>query len=546
VSGAALAPVVRVRAASPETLYNGITLGTPWPPRRRYPDEQPVTPPYLLDPPAVIPIDIGRQLFVDDFLIEESSLLRTWHRAEYHPGNPILKPDTAWENRDPTAERQNLKLNPAAMVFSDGVFYDPRDRQFKMWYMAGYGTSTCLATSTDGVSWTRPAFDVVPGTNIVHNEFRDSSTVWIDPFDPDPRRRYKMSYWYDNAILLFTSADGIHWTKLGTAARAFDRSTFFYNPFRKVWVFSLRGTDYPGGGLNSRYRLYWESPEFSARNSWSGYEPVAWTRADAYDRPRPGMTQPAELYNLDCAGYESLVMGLFSVWRGEYDTREKINDLTLGFSRDGFHWTRDDRTPFIPVSDTEGAWNWANIQSAGGCCVIVGDTLHFYVSGRQGEPGTNRPGVCSTGLATLRRDGFASMDWRRDDRRPRVLSRSGIQGGFLTTRTITFSGSHLFVNADVAGELRIEVLDESGRTIAPFARENCKPLRANSTRARIEWAAGALGSLAGRRVKLRFWLDEGRLYAFWVSAWPSGESRGAVAGGGPEFPGPFDDRPASR
>lgn len=539
-------PRLRVAAASGEVLYNGITLGTPWPPRWRFPEAHPVTPPYLADPPAVIPIDVGRQLFIDDFLIEDTSLLRTWHRAEYHPRNPVLSPETAWEKRDPASERRNLPINPAAMVFSDGVFYDPRDRVFKMWYMAGYGTSTCLATSTDGITWTRPSFDVVPGTNLVIDEFRDSSTVWIDPFDPDPKRRYKMSVWYDKNIVLFTSADGIHWVRLGEAGAAFDRSTFFYNPFRKVWVFSLRGTDYPGGGVNSRYRLYWESPEFAARKTWTGFAPVAWVRADAYDPPRTGMTQPAELYNLDCAGYESVVLGLFSIWRGEYDTREKINDLTVGFSRDGFHWTRDDRTPFVPVSETPGAWNWANIQSAGGVCLIVGDKLHFYVSGRQGRPGTNDPGACSTGLATLRRDGFASMDWRRSDRRPRVLSRSGLQGGFLTTRTITFNGSHLFVNADVAGELRIEVLDEAGQTIAPFTRQNCRPVKGNATKTPVGFTGGSLAQLAGRRVKLRFWLDEGSLYAFWISPWPSGESRGAVAGGGPEFSGAFDDRPASR
>jgi hypothetical protein len=258
LSGAMVAPLVprsRIAAASPELLYNGITLGTPWPPRRRYPDAHPVMPPYLLDPPAVIPVDVGRQLFVDDFLIEETSLLRTWHRAEYFPNNPVLRPDTEWERRDPVSERTNLKINPAAMVFSDGVFFDPRDRLFKMWYMGGYGASTCLATSTDGLSWHRPVFDVIKGTNITNNDTRDSSTVWLDPNDPDPRRRYKMSIWYDGAIVLYVSPDGIHWTKLGTTGRANDRSTFFYNPFRKVWVFSLRGTQYPGGGVKSRSRL---------------------------------------------------------------------------------------------------------------------------------------------------------------------------------------------------------------------------------------------------------------------------------------------------
>lgn len=535
-------PRLRAAAAAGEVLYNGITLGTPWPPRRRYPDTHPVAPPYLVEPPPVIPVDVGRQLFVDDFLIEETSLLRTWHRAEYHASNPVLKPDTAWERRDPASERRNLPLNPAAMVFSDGVFYDPRERVFKMWYMAGYGTSTCLATSADGITWNRPSFDVVPRTNIILEAIRDSSTVWLDPADPDPGRRYKMSFWYDNRILLHVSPDGVHWKALGEAGPAFDRTTFFYNPFRKVWVFSLRGTNYPGGGVNSRYRLYRESSTFAA--PWSGAEPVAWVRADALDRPRPEMTQAAELYNLDCVGYESLMLGVFSIWRGEYDTREKINDLTLGFSRDGFHWTRDDRRPFITVSETPGSWNWANIQSAGGCCLIVRDRLHFYFSARQGRPGTSDPGMCSTGLATLRRDGFASMDWRRADRRPRVMANSGLSGGYLTTRTITFTGAHLFVNADIAGELRVEVLDVSGRPMAPFTREHCAPLRGDRTKARISWAGGGLEQLAGQPVKLRFWIDEGSLYAFWISPWTTGESRGATAAGGPEFTGIFDDRSA--
>ena len=547
-----VAPLVtrsRLRGRAPEVLYNGITLGAPWPPRLRYPDEHPVTPPYLLNPPAVIPVDVGRQLFVDDFLIEETSLLRTWHRGEYYAGNPVLRPETAWELTDPAAERNKLKINPAAMPFSDGVFFDPRDRLFKMWYMAGYGVHTCLATSTDGIAWTRPSFDVVKGTNITsasrgrsNNDPRDSSTVWIDPGDPDPRRRYKMSLWFDGTLVLYVSPDGIHWNRLGTTGPAFDRSTFFYNPFRKVWVFSLRGTHYPGGGINARSRLYWESSEFSATGKWDGYDPVSWVRADSHDPTREGMTSPAELYNLDCVGYESLMLGLFSIWRGEYDNREKINDITVGFSRNGFHWSRDDRTPFVTVSETPGSWNWANIQSAGGGCLIVGDKLHFYVSGRQGEPGTNRPGACSTGLALLRRDGFASMDWRKEDRRPRLVPRGGLEGGYLTTRRITFGGGHLFVNADVAGELRVEVLDAGGLPIAPFTRENCRPVRGDSTRYAVSWSGGSLGQLAGRPVKLRFWLEQGRLYAFWISRWPTGESGGATAAGGPEFASNFDER----
>ncbi len=538
-----VAPLARSRptAAAPEVLYNGITLGTPWPPRRRYLDAHPVRPPYLQDPPAVIPIDVGRQLFVDDFLIDDTSMVRTWHSAEYHPNNPVLTPSTEWEMRDPMAERTNQKINPSAMVFSDGVFFDPVERIFKMWYMGGYGVYTCLATSTDGVTWQRPVFDVVKGSNVTSAETRDSSTVWIDHAATDPAQRYKMSFWYDGAILLWASPDGVHWTKLGTTGPAFDRSTFFYNPFRKVWVFSLRGADDPVTRRPNRHRMYWETANFGA-GSWTARDPVIWVGADALDPISPGITTAAELYNLDCVGYESVMLGLFSVWRGEYDTREKVNEVVAGFSRDGFHWTRDNRAPLVPVSETPGSWNWANMQSAGGCCLIVGDKLHFYLSGRQGEPGTNRPGVCSTGLATMRRDGFASMDWRRDDRRPRPLSRSALPGGHLTTRTISFHGKHLFVNADVRGELRVEALGADGQVIGPFSRDNCVPVRGDQTRAGVSWNGAGIEQLAGRPVRLRFWVDEGRLYAFWVSPWPSGESRGAVAAGGPGLPGIFDER----
>ena len=61
-----------------------------------------------------------------------------------------------------------------------------------------------------------------------------------------------------------------------------------------------------------------------------------------------------QLYNLDCVAYESLLLGLFSIWRGQPTDRPKPNEVCAGFSRDGFHWHRPDRRAFIPVSETTG------------------------------------------------------------------------------------------------------------------------------------------------------------------------------------------------
>src|SRR2546425_6257549 len=82
-----------------ERLYNGIVLPKAWPPNRAI-SMVPETAPYLLNPPSVIPIDVGRQLFVDDFLIEQSTLARVFHRPVYHDASPLLRPDQPWEQID--------------------------------------------------------------------------------------------------------------------------------------------------------------------------------------------------------------------------------------------------------------------------------------------------------------------------------------------------------------------------------------------------------------------------------------------------------------
>jgi hypothetical protein len=510
-------------AQQPEVLYNGIQLPSPWPPQREALTREPLPePPYLANPPAAIPIDVGRQLFVDDFLIQDTTLTRTYHEATYYEGNPVLKPDKPWET--------DSKF-PAAMVFSDGVFYDPADRLFKMWYMGGYTDCTCYATSTDGIHWDKPELDVVPGTNIVHQSKRDSGTVWLDLPEQDPARRYKMLLFLlgegSGCYTLYFSPDGIHWSDpVVRSGPAGDRGTFFLNPFRNVWVYSIR--EYIPATVG-RCRRYSENRDVIEAAKWEAGKATPWVGADKLDPIRDDLKTPCELYNLDCVGYESVLLGLFSIWRGQPSDRAKPNEIVLGYSRDGFNWYRPVRTAFIPVSERYGDWSWGNVQSAGGCCLVVGDELWFYVSGRAGVQGNSGSGVCATGLAKLRRDGFASMDAPTDSE------------GTLTTRPLTFSGKYLFVNADVGeGELRVEVLDQSGEAIKGFGRAACKPIRGDGTLLPAKWGGRDLSKLAGRPVHFRFHLRGGSLYSFWVSPDQSGASHGYVAAGGPGFTGARD------
>jgi hypothetical protein len=501
-----------------ETLYNGIRLPSPWPPRGKPLTLDPMPVPYLASPPAVIPIDVGRQLFVDDFLIDRTTLRRTFHHATYHKATPVLRPDRKWEQTG---------RSPCAMVFSDGVWYDPRDRLFKMWYMGGITRATCYATSRDGLRWDKPALDVQAGTNVVHPGARDSTTVWLDLDEKDPKKRYKFfrSHRHQRgwALSLHFSPDGVHWSDAGLSGPCGDRTTVFYNPFRRTWVYSIRS------GAPGRTRHYREGRDVAATARWKPDDPVPWVGADRLDPARADLKTQPQLYNLDAVAYESVLLGLFSIWRGQPRDRAKPNEVCVGFSRDGFHWHRPDRRALLPVSERHGDWNWGNVQSAGGCCLVVGDRLYFYVSGRAGIRGEPTSGACTTGLGILRRDGFASMD-------------AGKQEGALTTRPVRFRGAHLFVNVDApAGELRVEVLDREGRVLAPFTRANCAPVRADSTRQAVRWkGARDLSALAGQPVRFRFTLRNGKLYAFWVSPAASGASHGYVAAGGPGLTGPTD------
>ena len=430
---------------------------------------------------------------------------------------------------------------PSAQPFSDGAWFDPKDRLFKIWYLCGSPFYTCYATSKDGLTWEKPSLDVIPGTNIVQPRLGFSSTIWLDDDDPDPSRRFKRfapRFFGLSGMGYFQSPDGIHWSdaiirsKGGTG----DRSTMFYNPFRKVWVASLRSGDgillepmTDADKKMGRHRYYHEGRTPEEAVGYNRGDPVRWVGTDSLDRPRPDLKVKPNLYTLDAVAYESLMLSLFTIWRGQPLDRPKPNELLTAFSRDGFYWDRPSRDAFIPVSERRGDWNWGNIQSVGGICLVVGDRLYFYFSGDAGVEGTMNSGLAQTGVAMLRRDGFASME-------------AAGQGGTLTTRPVTFKGKHLFVNvASKSGELRAEVLDRDGNVVAPFSRDNCEPMRTDSTITEVKWKNAAnLQALAGKPVKFRFYLNGGALYAFWVSPEANGASHGYVAAGGPGFTGNID------
>lgn len=511
-------------------LYNGVVLPDIWPPRSAYQSNiyAGMQPDYLKNKPSVIDITIGRQLFVDDFLISSTSLERVWHRAEYHSGNPVLQPEAEWEFAGDNG-------GGFAAPFSDGVWFDESDSKFKMWYMGGgntYGDGnavTCYAESNNGTTWTRPQLNVVQGTNIVHRgKQRDSNSVWMDKRATNPSQRFKMFNVYGGAgawaYHYFTSSDGKAWREQSASESVADRSTVFFNPFRGVWVFSMRHNVRVDASNLVRARDYSESADASQGTKAAKADLQKFWFGPWPDEPRhPSyQSQHPAIYNLDAIAYESVMLGLFSVWSGpENDVCSaqrvvKRNQILLGYSRDGWNWYRGDFTPFCATDDNPSAWNNGNIQSAVGSPIIVGDKLYFYMSGR--HLNAQNAEITSTGVASLRRDGFASMSGR----------------GELVTEPLKFTGEYLYLNACVRGTLHVELLDEGGNVVSGFSKDESVPFTGDATNVRMTWRnRSSLAELKGKTLRVKFYMTDGDLYAFWISQFEDGRSYGYTAGGGP-------------
>jgi len=148
--------------------------------------------------------------------------------------------------------------------------------------------------------------------------------------------------------------------------------------------------------------------------------------------------------------------------------------------------------------------------------------------------------VDTTGLARLRRDGFASLD-------------AGVAArGVVLSRRLVWSGDErdaLYVNFDGEG-LAIELLDSAtGSPIEPFTLANSVAFSGDSTRRKMAWkgeTAAGIASLAGKPVRIRFEFGgqagTSSLYSFWVGGAECGASLGFMAGGGPGIGGDVDTR----
>ena len=457
-----------------------------------------------------------RTLFIDDEAIEEvQGLSRVANRLLKHPDNPVLRPEAPerpWEWR----------------VQCFGTFlYDPDLGLFRAWYLAFnhpsaphnrvFGTTlsplanmVAYATSANGITWSKPTLGLVEFNGSRENNLADAGPNWCglgmayEPQEEDPKRRYKALYWdiHRGDMRVAFSPDGLRWTPwpgnpVHPSGSDIDHSVVWDPKIGKYVAYGRMG----GVGRNvSRM----ESADFL---HWS--EPKLVFQADARDRPGD------QIYGVSVALYEGIYVGL--VWM--YHAGDDLTiDAQLIHSRDGIHWRRTPNREVVIPLGPQGSWDSGIIFPATGssCGFPMKDgKIYVYYFGMQGNH-AKHPDPVETdtywrggiGLATLRRDGWVSLD-------------AGVSGGYLVTKPLQVplagtdgTAPRLMLNTNAfSGEVRITVLDEQGKPIGGFEKSNT--LHGDFLRTEVTWPEKTLAELVGKNVRLRIDGKLAKLYSYW-------------------------------
>jgi hypothetical protein len=404
------------------------------------------------------------------------------------------------------------------------------DHDGKVWMVStpGYGSDVGnihLLISEDGVNFTEPDLGIIEYEGSKHDNIILTHVPCWGRFFKDtnpnvhPEERFKFTGWIaQRGIYLYLSPDGIHWRRNETCMFPLVSGggcETFWDDQRGVYVNLLKRDgsyntgDFPAYG---RGATLFETREVTK----------AWPMRDVPNPYFEGWAYPA------VTGEGITVMGpdLFDPDRGQvFRTRarkyewapdtyvaflERNHYTELAVSRDGVNWhIYDARTdpPYLPkrlqVNGQDIRLGWV----ADGL-IRRGDTIWQYAKrGPRGNPVR----------FSQRLDGFVSLN-------------AGEKPGTFITRPFIFEGTKLVLNVAAKGSVRVAVLNLPGMEIsgynigltdAPkkpvrgFGIAYCDPITADSVRHVVTWKGNPdVGNLAGQVVRLRFEMENAKLFAF--------------------------------
>ncbi len=435
------------------------------------------------------------QLFLDDYLVaSKDNVVRRYHPFEKYTNNPIVVVDQPWEYTVVSC----ATVLPADDGKGSRMWYDS-------WTRKGdpeHGFSL-YATSTDGVHWDKPKLGLntwQKNGSKDNNFVAAGGSIMHTPNDPDPARRYKA---VSNGDYLFRSSpDGLRWEALSKAKifSAGDTGHLMWDPLTEKY----RGYAKISADVSGQRRRVVGYSEGTGFESWPPMRLIM-APDDFDDRwVKPGSIQRTHFYNCPVTAYQTLYLGFLMIYRAEDDEGYFHGPIfvELVTSRDGIHWLREegDRPPLLACGPPR---TWDHGMVFAGSLLVVGDQLRLYYSGYDGLH-DYLPFHSAIGLATLRKDGFASLDGEDNP-------------GTVTTKRLTGLTGQLHVNCQAgAGLLQVEVLDANGRPLPGYRKMDCNEPRGDGVDQIVTWQDHTELPTTKEPIRLRFHLKNVSLYSFYA------------------------------
>ncbi|MBB75709.1 MAG: hypothetical protein CMJ75_14485 [Planctomycetaceae bacterium] len=450
----------------------------------------------------------GRKvLFLDMAEIQSmEGLIESFHPMKKHPGNPLLRtgPVGSWDSQ-------------RAHAYGDVIF---DGRKFQMWY-SGWsrpdspllpgtaGHHVGYAESHDGIHWVKPPLGQFAVNGSKANNIVDLGEgkghaympmVVRDTRESDPARRYKMIVEQTGRNTLHFSPDGIHWSD-GIVVRQHrwsDQRSFFYDTLEtdphKRWKVYSHGRARPPIGLRKICR------------DWSE-DLIHWTSDPRNPVAHPRASTAAEYHLISVWIDAGMYLGLVDCWQ-----RTQVQPQYLMGSRDGVNFFHVFDGQAAIELGAPGSWDAAWVAPVN-VPLMRGDEMWVYYSGGPvtigGQVDRWNDVRMQTGLATIRRDGFVSLDVAE-----------GRANGSFTTIPWQHTGGELSLelNADGlnpmgGGRIRVELLS-GDRVLATSLM-----IATSGVRIPVTWPAGRRLPWRPGFLRLRFHLaGSAQLYSFTFQA----------------------------
>jgi len=429
-------------------------------------------------------------LFFDNRELEVvEGFTRELEQPRKHDGNPLFIADQPWENG-------NMQLY-GSVVKAPG-------KPFQLWYSVVHDPwwiYLCYAESEDGLTWTKPRFDIHKHngekTNIVLADDVHGPAVIYDEADPRPGWKYKMVAGTapSNCICAFRSPDGIHWYKVRrhplVATQPDCPMSFLRRP-------------------DGRYAFYHRVTGKGRRVNRSESIDLVFTTGEPrlVFEPGPGDPPQLQFYGMGSAVYGAYEIGTLWAYHTSVEDHgggkmRGYQEAEFVYSRSGYAWHRAAQgEAFIPHG-RQGEWDDGNLQCASSP-VFLEDEIRYYYAGTNMTHQSHwelQPQTAGLGMATIKPDRFVALA-------------AGDRPAELLTCAFQPLSARLFINAAVKpdGGVRVAAVDEKGAPLEGLGAEDCDCVRGDSLGHGVRWRNGkALPT--DRKVRLRVVVQDARLYS---------------------------------